>query len=93
VIQKQKHKNYEQEHEMCKTNVKTYIYYANICKHEHEKNMIRIWCKVMPKTSVEQTEGNKRTYMYLYPFRIKLKEVFKEASMCVLNNEFFWKPS
>jgi hypothetical protein len=23
---------------MCKTNVKTNLYYANICKHEHEKN-------------------------------------------------------
>jgi hypothetical protein len=22
---------------MCKTNVKTNLYYANICKHEHEK--------------------------------------------------------
>jgi hypothetical protein len=22
---------------MCKTNVETNIYYANICKHEHEK--------------------------------------------------------
>ncbi len=26
---------------MCKTNVKKKIYYANICKHEHEKNMTR----------------------------------------------------
>ncbi len=27
----------KQEHEMCKTNVKTYFYYVNICKHEHGK--------------------------------------------------------
>jgi len=26
---------------MCKTNVETNFYYANICKHEHKKNMIK----------------------------------------------------
>jgi hypothetical protein len=31
------HKNYKQEHEMCKISMKTYLYYVNICKHEHEK--------------------------------------------------------
>jgi len=39
---------------MCKTNVKTNIYYVNIYKHEHEMNMTRLWCKIVPKTSVEQ---------------------------------------
>jgi hypothetical protein len=34
------------------------LYYTNICKHEHEKNMTRLWCKIMPKTNVEQTKGN-----------------------------------
>jgi hypothetical protein len=43
---------------MCKTNVKTNLYYANICKHEHEKNMTRLWCKIVLKTNVEQIEGN-----------------------------------
>ncbi len=43
---------------MCKTNVITNIYYANICKHEHEKNMTRLWCKIVLKTNVEQIEGN-----------------------------------
>jgi hypothetical protein len=62
VIQKQ-----EQEHKMCKTNVKTNIYYANTCKHEHEKNMTRLWCKIVPKTGVEQIEGNEGSYSYLYP--------------------------
>jgi len=38
---------------MCKKKVKIDIYYANICKHEHEKNMTRLWCKIMLKTSVE----------------------------------------
>jgi len=40
----------------------------NICKHEHEKNMTRLWCKIMPKTSVEYIEGNEGSYFYLYPF-------------------------
>jgi hypothetical protein len=54
VIQKQKHKNCEQKHEMCKINVKIDIYYVNICKHEHEKNMTRLWCKIILKTDVEK---------------------------------------
>ncbi len=44
------------------------LYYANIYKREHEKNMIRLWCKIMPKINVEQTEGNEGSYFYLYPF-------------------------
>ncbi len=31
-------------------------------------NMIRLWCKIMPKISVEQTEKNERSYFYLYMF-------------------------
>jgi hypothetical protein len=58
----------QQEHEMWKTNVKIDLYYVKICKHEHVKNMTRLWCKIMPKTSVEQTKGNERSYSYLYPF-------------------------
>jgi hypothetical protein len=54
---------------MCKTNMKTNFYYANIFKHEHEKNMTRLWCKIAPKTGVEQTKRNERSYSYLYPFR------------------------
>jgi hypothetical protein len=38
-------------------------------KHEHEKNMTRLWCKIVPKISVEQTGGNEGSYFYLYPFR------------------------
>jgi hypothetical protein len=56
MIQKQKHKNYEREHKMCKTNVKMNIYYVNIFNYEHEKNMIRLHCKIVLKTSVEQTK-------------------------------------
>jgi hypothetical protein len=39
---------------MCKTNMKVDIYYVNVCKHEHESNLIRLWCKIVPKISVEQ---------------------------------------
>ncbi len=56
MIQKLKHKNHKQKHEMCKTNVKTDFYYANICKHEHEKKLTKLWCKIMFKTSVEHSE-------------------------------------
>jgi hypothetical protein len=60
VIQKQKQTNKEQEHEMCKTNVKMNFYYVNIHTHEHEKNMTRLWCNIVPKTNVEQTKKKKR---------------------------------
>jgi hypothetical protein len=53
---------------MCKINVKANIYYANICKHEHEKNITRLWCKIVLKTNVEQTKGNEGSYSYLYSF-------------------------
>ncbi len=53
---------------MCKKNMKMNIYYANICKHEHEKNTARLWCKIVPKTHVEQTKENERSYLYLYHF-------------------------
>ncbi len=62
MIKKQEHKNKKQEHEMCKTNVKMDIYYANICKYEHEKNMTRLWCKIVPNI-------NEHSKIYnLYPF-------------------------
>jgi hypothetical protein len=54
---------------MCKINVKTNFYYVNICKHKHENNMTSLWCKIVPKTNVEQIEGNEGSYFYLYPFR------------------------
>jgi hypothetical protein len=40
--------------------LETNLYYANIWKHEHEhkNNMTRLWCKIVPKISVEQTKGN-----------------------------------
>ncbi len=53
---------------MCKTNMKMDLYYANICKHKHEKNMARLWCKIVPKFGVEQTERNEGSYFHLYLF-------------------------
>jgi hypothetical protein len=53
---------------MCMTNMKTDLYYVNVCKHENEKNFIRLWCKIMPKIDFERTKGNEGSYSYLYPF-------------------------
>jgi hypothetical protein len=53
---------------MWKTNVKTDLYYVNIWKHEHEKNLTRLWCKIVPKCNVKKTKGNEGFYFYLYPF-------------------------
>jgi hypothetical protein len=52
---------------MSKTNME-YFYYVNIWKHKHEKNMTRLWCKIVPKINVEQIKGNERSYFYFYPF-------------------------
>jgi hypothetical protein len=53
---------------MCKTNVKMNIYYFNMCKHEHEKNMARLWCKIVLKTNVEHIKRNEGSCFYLYAF-------------------------
>jgi hypothetical protein len=53
---------------MCKIKVKTNLYYVNICKHEYQMNMTRLWCKIRLKIRVEQIEGNEGSYSYLYPF-------------------------
>jgi hypothetical protein len=54
---------------MCKTNVKMDFYYANMCKHEDEKNMTKLWCKILLKIGVKHIEGNEGPYFCLYPFR------------------------
>jgi hypothetical protein len=69
---------------MCKTNVKMDLYYANICKHEHEKNIIRLWCKIMLKINVEQTKGNEGSYFYLYFFGDLVQKSFpKGFNVCI----------
>jgi hypothetical protein len=53
---------------MCKTNMKTNFYCANIFKHGHERNMTKLQCKIVPKAGVEQTKGNEWSYFNLYTF-------------------------
>ncbi len=43
-----------------------FLYYVNVCNHEN--NMTKLWCKIMPKVSVKHTKGNEGSYSYLYPF-------------------------
>jgi hypothetical protein len=52
---------------MCKTNMEMNLYYANICKHEHKKNMTKLWSKILFKTCVEYIERNEGSYSYLHP--------------------------
>ncbi len=52
---------------MCKTNLETNLYYVNICKHEHENNMTKPWCKIVPKIGVEQSERNEVSYSLFLP--------------------------
>jgi hypothetical protein len=47
---------------MCKTNVKKNKNLDNKCKHEHEKNMTRLWCKNMLKIGVEHMKKNEGSY-------------------------------
>jgi hypothetical protein len=61
---------------MYKTNVKTDLFYVNICKHEHEKNMTR--------TCVKQIEGNEGSYTYLYPFEdLAQGSFYKSFYVCI----------
>jgi len=64
---------------MCKTNVEMDIYYVNICKHEHEKNMTRLWCKIMLKISVEWIKRNEGPYFYIYPFGDLVQRSFQRG--------------
>ncbi len=68
---------------MCKTNVKMNFYYANICKHEHEKNMTRLWCKIVPKTNVKQIEKNEGSYFYLYLFKDLIQSFQGNFYVCI----------
>jgi hypothetical protein len=41
------------------------IYYANIFKREHEKNMTRLWCKIMLRLVLnKQKEMKGFTFIY-----------------------------
>ncbi len=67
---------------MCTTNMKMDLYYVNVCKHEHEKNLTRLWCKIVPKIDVEQTKRNEGSYFYLYPFEVLVQKNFQRL-LCV----------
>ncbi len=72
---------------MCKTNVKTNLYYVNICKHKHEKNMTRLWCKIVHKIGAEHIKGNEGSYSYLYPFGGLAQGSFQgHFYVCIENN-------
>jgi hypothetical protein len=71
--------------------MKVNFYYVNICKHEQEKNMTRLWCKIMLKTNVEQIEGNEKSYAYLYPFEELVQKCFQGGFYVCIWLKFFWK--
>jgi hypothetical protein len=50
---KNKNTRFKNKNKMCKTNVKMDFYYANVCKHEYEKILTRLWSKIVPKIDVE----------------------------------------
>jgi len=54
--------------------------YANVCKHEHEKNTRRRGCKIMRKTNVKQTKRNEGSHFYLYPFGDLTQRSFEGSS-------------
>jgi len=60
------------------------FYYVYICKHEHEKNLTKLWCKIVPKTNVKQIEGNERSYFYSYSFGDVAQRSFQKSfNVCI----------
>jgi len=51
--------------DVSKTDVEVDFYYVNICKHEHENNMTRLWCKIMFKIGVVNIE-KMRGLIFIY---------------------------
>jgi hypothetical protein len=68
---------------MCKTNVKMDFYYANICKHEYEKNMTRLLCKIVSKTGVRHIERNERVLLLFIYFWGPNSRKFPRRLLCV----------
>ncbi len=61
---------------MCKTNMKTYIYYVNICKYKYEKNMTRLWCKIILRlvlNKLKEMKGFTSIYTLWEPSSRKLR--------------------
>jgi len=69
--------------------VKIDIYFANICKHEHEKNMKRLWCKIVLKTDVEQIFLNEGVLLlFIHFWGLKLRKLPRKF-LCVHQIIFF----
>jgi hypothetical protein len=47
--------------------------------------MTRLWCKIMPKTSVEHTIGNEGFYSYLHPFGVLAQGRFQGGFYVCIN--------
>jgi hypothetical protein len=56
-----------------------FLFFTNICKHEHGKKMSRLWCKTVFKTNVKQIEKNEGSYLYLYSFGNLAQSSFQEG--------------
>jgi hypothetical protein len=41
--------------------------------------MIRIWCKIIFKIDIKQTEGNEGSYFYLYIFEDPIQKSFQKS--------------
>jgi hypothetical protein len=61
--------------------------------HEHEKNMTKLWCKIVHKTSVEYTKGNEGPTPIYTHLGIKLKKSFQRGFIYTSSNEASEKPS
>jgi hypothetical protein len=56
----------------------------------NEKNMTRLWCKIVLNTSVEQIKGNEGSYSYLYPFGNLAQISFQGGlHVCIKVEKFF----
>jgi len=76
---------------MCKINMKANLYYGNICKREHEENMTRLRCKIMPKINVEHIERNEGSYSYFIPLWGPSLMKFSKRLLCVHQIRKFFK--
>ncbi len=53
----------------------------------------KVMTRKCTQIGVEQTEGNKRSYPYLYPIKDLAQKASIEASMCASTKEASWKVS
>jgi hypothetical protein len=65
-----------------KTNVEMDFYYVNICKHEHEKNVTRLWCKIMLKIGVVNIEKMRGLILFIPLWGPSSKKLSKRL-LCV----------